>query len=61
MRVFLQDNNLPPHLSKESLPQRELILDITKDYSGFEVLEAKRDYSGWVEDDHINKWFSHVQ
>lgn len=38
VRVFLQENNLPAHLSKEELPQREIILDINKDYSGQAVI-----------------------
>lgn len=33
-------------------------MDINKDYSKSEIMEAKKNYRGWVESDEINKWLS---
>ena len=60
VRLFLQDHDLPRHLQPDQFPQRELILDINKDYSKSEILEAAKKYRGYIESQEACKWFGHI-
>jgi uncharacterized protein YcbX len=60
VRLFLQADNLLPHLQADALPTREIMLDINKDYSSSEIIVAKKGYRGYLEFDQVNEWLSHI-